>query len=121
MCISKENLIVADVLFLQFCCRVTCMYGTEVLTSNICLHRHKCECIEDYMPVQGFWLFSFEWFNGMLSKQPNNNKCIKVQLIHRLTRNLLLRPNDLPSEYRSTLESIWPFAGTAVTSTISDS
>ena len=56
-CVSKENLIVVDVLFLQFCCRVTRMYGTEVLTSNICLHGHKCECIEDYMPVQGFFLF----------------------------------------------------------------
>ena len=33
--------------------------------------------IKDYGPVQEFWLFNFEWYNGILCNQPSNNKSIE--------------------------------------------
>ena len=30
-----------------------------------------------------FWLFSLEWYNGLLGEQPNNNEFIELQLMRR--------------------------------------
>ena len=46
---------------------------------NMYLHCHLSECIKEYGPTYGFWLFSFERYNGMLGKFPNNQKHIEVQ------------------------------------------
>ena len=115
-CISKEQLVLADGLLLQFCRRVSRMYGNEKATPNMHLHGHIRECVEDYGPVQGFWLFSFERFNGMLARQPNNKKSIEVQLMRRFTRNLALMHQDLPSEYRLTFEPVYPLTNASIDS-----
>ena len=43
--------------------------------------------IKDYGPIHAFWLFSFECYNGLLGKQPNNNKAIEIQLMRRFLRD----------------------------------
>ena len=65
------------------------------------LHAHIRECVQDYGPVQSFWLFSFERFNGMLGKQPHNNKIIEVQVMRRFLRDSKLMHLQLPTEFHS--------------------
>ena len=48
---------------------------------------HLRECITDYGPVHGFWLFSFERMNGILQNQPNNNRAVEIQLMRRFLRD----------------------------------
>ena len=37
----------------------------SVITPNKHLHLHLKECVENYGCVYGFWLFSFERYNGL--------------------------------------------------------
>lgn len=45
------------------------------------MHLHLKDMILDYGPVYGFWLFSYERYNGILEQQPTNNCSIEIQLI----------------------------------------
>ena len=73
----------ADALLLQFCSRVERMYGKSFITPNLHLHAHLKECILDYGPLHGFWLFSFERYNGILGKISTNNRSIEYQFMRR--------------------------------------
>ena len=64
----------ADALLMQFCKRVERRYGKEAITPNMHMHTHLHECILDFGPSHGFWLFAFERYNGLMGKQPNNNR-----------------------------------------------
>lgn len=72
--ITKTDLIIADRKLLDFCKSVEALYGKEAITPNMHLHLHLKDCIENYGSVYGFWLFSFERYNGLLGsffyKQP---------------------------------------------------
>ena len=50
------------------------------------LHCHLGECIEDYGPIQGFWCYPFERYNGLLGSTPNNNRSIECQIMQRILR-----------------------------------
>ena len=63
----------ADLLLLRFCERVQELYGKSAVTPNMHLHCHLKDIILDFGPVQEFWLFSFERYNGILGNQPTNN------------------------------------------------
>ena len=97
--LTNDELLLADALLLQFCRRCVRLYGDEVTTPNMHLHAHIRECVQDYGPVQSFWLFSFERFNGMLGKQPHNNKSIEVQVMRRFLRDSKLMHMQLPTEF----------------------
>lgn len=60
------------------------------------LHCHLAECTKDYGPIFGFWLFSFERYNGMLGRFPNNQKHIEVQLMQRFETEMQLHALPLP-------------------------
>ena len=51
------------------------------------MHAHLCECLLDYGPSHGFWLFAFERYNGLMGQQPNNNRSIEVQFMQRFIDN----------------------------------
>ena len=51
------------------------------------MHLYLAECLRDFGPLHGFWLYSFERFNGLLGNQPNNNRSIELQLINRFLRD----------------------------------
>ena len=55
--ITIDELLLADALLMYFCQRCVRLYGEEVSTPNMHLHAHIRECVEDYGPVQSFWLF----------------------------------------------------------------
>lgn len=62
-----------DALLLEFCKR---LYGKSVITPNMHMHCHLRDVLLDYGPV---YSFSYERYNGILGKQPNNNKEIESQ------------------------------------------
>ena len=45
------------------------------------LHTRLAECVKDYGSIYGYWLFSFERYNGTLGNFPTNKKCISEQLV----------------------------------------
>lgn len=57
------------------------LYGAKFLTLNTHLHLHLAECFLDYGPCYGFWLFSFERYNGILGKYHTNQQAIEIQLM----------------------------------------
>jgi len=90
------------------------IYGDSVATPNMHLHAHLRECIEDYGPVQSFWLFSFERYNGLLGRQPHNSKYIEIQIMRRFLRESELMHQELPAELRKTFEQLWALSGSAL-------
>ncbi len=112
--ISRTKLLLADALLLQFCRRAVRLYGDSVSTPNMHLHAHLRECVEDYGPVHSFWLFSFERYNGLLGRQPNNSKSIEIQIMRRFLRESELMHQELPKEFRLEFESLYPLSGSAL-------
>ena len=72
--LSLDDLALADALLLQFCRRVERMYGETAITPNMHLPGHLRDVLKDYGPVQ---VFSYECYNGILGRQPTNNKLIE--------------------------------------------
>ena len=81
--ISLTDIDLADQLLLAFCRKFESLYGANRVTPNMHLHCHLAECLQDYGPVYGFWLFSFERENGVLGQFPNNKRNIEAQLMKR--------------------------------------
>ena len=85
--LSHIDVNLADALLLQFCKRMEILFGPSVITPNMHMHAHLKDVILDYGPLQEYWCYSFERFNGILGKQPNNNKSIESQLMDRFLRD----------------------------------
>ena len=85
--ISNDDITVADLLLLQFVKRVKNLFGSQFITPNMHMHLHLCDCLKDYGPLHAFWLYSFERYNGLLGKQPTNNRSIDIQLIKCFLRD----------------------------------
>ena len=81
--VSTIDLIKADLLLIKFCQKVEDLYGKSTITPNMHLHGHLVDCIKDYGSVYGFWLFSFERYNGVLGNFHNNKKNVTAQLMHQ--------------------------------------
>ena len=54
-------------------------------------------------PSHGFWLFAFERYNGLMGKQPNNNRSIEVQFMQRFIDNH--KPLPFPNEHQKEVDS----------------
>ena len=76
------------------------MYGKCIVTPNMHLHGHLKETLLDFGPVQEFWLFSFERYNGILGKQPTNNRVIEPQLMQRFLRDNVAISFPFPKEFK---------------------
>ena len=97
--LSLVNIKLADALLLQFCKRSEHVYGADIITRNMHLHCHLKDCILDYGPLHGFWLFAFERYNGLLGQLPNNNHSIEVQLMKRVINDNTVLSTSLPKEF----------------------
>ena len=93
----------ADALLLKFCKKVELLYRKDAITPNMHLHGHL---ILDYGPVQEFWLFSFERCNGILGKQPTNNRDIESQLMERFLRENAVQSSFYPEDFRNDCLSV---------------
>ena len=67
------------------------LYGAKFLTLNTHLHLHLAECFLDYGPCYGFWLFSFERYNGILGKYHTNQQAIEIQLMRKFMNNMHIK------------------------------
>ena len=72
--LSFTDIGLIDALLMKFCLRVEQLYGKDVISPNMHMHGHLRDVIKDYGPIQEFWLYSFERFNGILGNQPYSNK-----------------------------------------------
>ena len=108
--LSTTDLLLADALLLWFCRRCVSLYGEEVATPNTHLHAHIQECIEDYGPTPGFWLFAFERYNGILGRQPNNNHSPEIQIMGCFTRESSLFRLQPSTEFQEHFSSMYPLA-----------
>ena len=101
--ISLQELDTAHELLLGFCKEFERIYGSDAVTPNMHLHMHLADCIRDFGPVYGFWLFSFERYNGFLGKYPTNNRSVEIQIMRKFCRDLAFRevhiqvPEQMPS------------------------
>ena len=97
--LSHVEVDIADSLLIQFCKRVERLFGESAITPNMHLHGHIKDILLDYGPVQEFWCFSFERFNGILGKQPSNNRLIEPQLLKQFLFNGVSESYDFPTEF----------------------
>lgn len=117
--ITLEHAKLADALLMYFCKRTERLYGKDVITPNMHFHTHLHECVLDYGPLHGFWLFSFERFNGILGQQPNNNRSIEIQLMKRFLRDNVQLSMPLPDDFSD--EFLPVFTSRKIVGTVSDS
>ena len=107
---TAADIAVADALLYTFCRHFECIYGQTAVTSNIHMHCHLVECVRDFSPMNSFWLYSFERYNGILGDKPTNNRAIEPQLLKRFVDenfNLqLLLTADISGDAGQTFNSI---------------
>ena len=72
-CITKTDLMVSDCKLMHFLKEYEKINGELAITPNMHLHLHLKECVENYGSIYGFWLFSFERYNGILGSYHTNN------------------------------------------------
>ena len=91
----------ADALLVNFCTGMEKLYGKEFLTCNMHLHCHLHSVLLDYGPVFGFWLFSFERYNGQLGSTLTNNHSVEIQFMQDFLKErfLMQSAGNLPTIY----------------------
>ena len=99
--ISKEEIMKSDALLVNFCTGMETLYGKKGLTCNMHLHCHLSSVLFDYGPVFGFWLFSFERYNGQIGATRTNNRSVEIQFMRDFVKERFLMPSagNLPSIY----------------------
>ena len=85
--LSLDDVTVADALLMHFVKRIKRLYGDSSITPNMHMQCHLSDCVKYCGPLQSFWLFAFERYNGLLGNQPNNNRAVEIQLIHRFLKD----------------------------------
>ena len=104
-----------------FCKMFQRLHGEKACTMNMHLHMHLKECIVDYGATNGFWLYAFERYNGILGSFHTNNRSVECQLMEKFTEQQLISctselniydedflhtlPNQLPAYQNSSLET----------------
>lgn len=63
------------------------VYGKWTVTVNYHLALHIPDIIMNMGPPQSFWCFPYERMNGILSKTPNSNRSIEVEVMNRHLRD----------------------------------
>ena len=90
---------VADELLVKFCRSVEDLYGSSVITPNMHLHCHLCECVLDFGPEYSFWCFSFERYNGILGSLHVNNHQIELQLMRKFIERQQVGSMSWPEQF----------------------
>ena len=100
-CITKTDLMLADCKLLHFVKEYEKINGELAVTPNMHLHLHLKECVQNYGSIYGFWLFSFESYNGVLGSYHTNNKTVEIQIMRKFMTSGILgnMQYHLPEEY----------------------
>ena len=89
--LTLDDIAIADGLMKSFFTAAESLYGPSFITINSHLHLHLQNVFTDYGPCYGFWLFSFERYNGMLGKYHTNQLSIEIQLMRRFIETMHIR------------------------------
>ena len=89
--LTLRDIDAADELMKSFFIAAESLYGSSFITINCHLHLHLQNVFKDYGPCYGFWLFSFERYNGMLGKYHTNQLSIEIQLMRRFIETMHIR------------------------------
>ena len=73
--------------------------STEYTTPNQHFHTHLIDCVLDYGPFYGFWLYSFERYNGILGSYHQNQKSVEMQIMRKFLRNQKVKHLPKPKEF----------------------
>lgn len=111
--ITREQIQLGDALLIQFCRRTEHLFGKESITPNMHLHCHLSDCINDYGPLHGFWLYAFERYNGILGSMPNNNRSIEIQLMGRFLWESEVLSSSFPDAFFDEFSPLFPKHKTA--------
>lgn len=76
------------------------------MTPNLHLHTHLVDCILDFGPVYSFWLFSFEWYNGIVGDYGTNQRSIEIQLMGKFVSNQFAKDLPLASKFHEHFKRI---------------
>ena len=106
---QQNDVIIADALLLQYCKRAEQLVGKDFITPNMHMSCHLRECVLDYGPLNHFWLFASERFNGVLGQLPNNNRSIETQMMQRFISDTQIMRIPLPSEYQDDFKPLLSF------------
>lgn len=104
--VSKSDIQLVDALLMQFCKRTERMYGKEVITPNLHMHCHLKQSMLDFGPIYGFWLFSFERYNGIIESFSRNSSSIEVQCMQRFIYEFSISTANLPRNYESEFSAL---------------
>ena len=101
-CITKTDLLIADCKLLDFLKEYEQINGKMAITPNMHLHLHLKQSVENYGSIYGFWLFSFERYNGILGSYHTNNKTVEVHIMRKFKTSGILAHMQfsLPEEYK---------------------
>ena len=101
-CITKTDLMLADYKLIDFLKEYEKLNGKLAISPNMHLHLHLEECVENYGSIYGFWLFSFERYNGMLGSYHTNYKTVEIQIMRKFMTSCSLANMQycLPEEYQ---------------------
>ena len=103
----------AQKLLHEFLCSAETLYGSKFFTINTHLHLHYSNCYKDYGPCYGYWLFSFERYNGLLGKYHTNRISIEIQLMRNFVNDMHVRSlaqtdiNPIPEVHQSFFEDTY--------------
>lgn len=77
-----------------------------MITPNMHMHCHMRDILLDYGPVYSFWCFLYEHYNGILGKQPNNNKEIEPQLMQRFLADNFVFSLESPTSFQQDFDTV---------------
>ena len=100
--LSQDDIILFDVLLLQFCQCAQSLYGEQFIT-------HACpseECRRRLWASFRVLAFSFERYNGILGSQSNNHRDIESQLLNRFLRDNFVYSFEFPAEFSEDFKSV---------------
>jgi hypothetical protein len=98
--LTHTDILKADALLINFCKQVETLYGSDVITPNMHLHCHLRECLLDFGPLQSFWCFPFERYNGYLGSFSINNKTPEVQFMRKINVLRHAQGIQFPEKFR---------------------
>ena len=108
--VSSNDIERANGFMQQFFRAAERIYGPSFVTFNTHLHLHLKQCYLNYGPCYGYWLFSFERYNGILGKVHTNQMAIETQLMKKFIDNMYIKSlanNDLtPNDHDDLFSSL---------------
>ena len=107
--LTQDDVKIGDALLLKFCSRTEVLFDKDIITPNMHMSCHLRECILDYVPLNHFWLFAFERFNGILGKLPNNNRCIETQMMKRFINDTNMLRAPCQDQFNDDFQHLLPF------------